>query len=110
MMFINFKGDINYYITDDVYLSQTSRYMVQLRGKYGISEFVYKIGWNERYIVAIQYDLKYQNNNSGYKSPDKSKENYYIVDLEEEKLIGPLTKDEFYKYDCSSIKMKRTTT
>ncbi len=107
---INFDGEVEFYITDDIHLSQTSRYMVSLGGKFGIKPFVYKIGWNDKYIVAMQYGLKYRDDFSGYKVPDKTKVNYYIIDLYEEKLIGPLSLEEFNQYDCSSIKMKKTTT
>jgi len=58
----------------------------------------------------MQYGLKYRDDFSGYKVPDKTKVNYYIIDLYEEKLIGPLSLEEFNQYDCSSIKMKKTTT
>ncbi len=105
---IDFGGNCEYYITDNVYLSQTSRYMVSLDGKYGIYPYIDKIGWNDKYIVAIRYDLKYENDYNDYKIPDKSKAYYYIIDLEKEELIGPLTKDEFEQYDCSSIRMKKT--
>ena len=93
-----------YYLTEDIYLSQTSQYMISLRGKYGIQPCVYKIGWNERYIVALQYEMEFEVD----RRPDKTKPQYYIIDLEKEEKIGPLTKDEFYEYDCSSIKMKKT--
>lgn len=108
--YIDFKGTVNFYITDDIYLSQTSRYMVSLGGKYGIPAYVYKIGWNDKYIVALQYDMIIKDEHSKYKIPDKSVENYYIINLEDDTKIGPITKEEFNKYDCSSIKMKRTST
>ena len=102
---INFKGNVYYYITDEIYLASTSRYMVNLGGKYGIQPCVYKIGWSERYIVALQYEMEFGID----REPDKTKPQYYIIDLEKEEKIGPLTKEEFYQYDCSSIKMKHTT-
>lgn len=70
---IDFSGKGEYYITEDIYVSQTSGYSVTIRGKFGIPAFVYKVGWNDKYVVAMQYDLMNESNSSNYKAPDNQK-------------------------------------
>lgn len=115
IFFIEFNfGSSTYYIKNDVFLFQSSRYMVSLKGKYGlVPACVYKVGWNRKYVVALQYDLMDDPKDfreNPYQIPDKSKPNYYIIDLEKEELIGPLSEKEYMEYDCGWIWLKRTTT
>lgn len=99
-----------YQINDNISLSGYSRYSVSLKsnGKYNIPSFIYKIGWNEKYIVALQYDLAFRNDYNSYLVPDQSAEHYYIIDLEHEEQIGPLSSEEYFSYECSNIEMKIT--
>lgn len=107
--YIDFNGNMEFYINDSIHLECTSRYMIFLKGSFYIPEYVAEIGWNDEYVVVLQYDLIMTDNISKNKIPDKSKSNYYIIDLKENKMIGPLTLEEFNEYDCSSIKMKKTS-
>lgn len=59
-----------------------------------------KLAWNEKYILAKQLGLKrqYPNDpNNTYEIPDESKVSYWILEVVEGKIYGPLTEDEFIK-------------
>lgn len=61
---------------------------------------VTKIAWDEKFIIAEQlgFKRKYPDNpNNTYMEPDESKMSYWILNVEESKLFGPFSKDEFVK-------------
>lgn len=106
--------DIEYYITEDIYLYRTSRYMIRLKGEYGdpnvdegIPACIDSIGWNEKYIVILQYNLKRENEYNSYLIPDKTQSNYYIIDIKSKEMIGPISKKEYQEKKIENIKLKK---
>lgn len=102
--------DGNFYINDNIYLNSTSLYQTKLIVKFEketrvIIPCVFKIGWNEKNVTVLQYDIIVENN---HEYLDKSTANYYVISLDDETVKGPFSELEFDQYECSSIKMKRT--
>lgn len=95
---MNEKG--KYAIHDKYELYSVSAYTINLGGPVSIKECVYKVGWNDDYVVVLQYDLDEDG------KPDKSEPHYYIIEVETDNLIGPLTKEEYKEYPCSKIRMR----
>lgn len=55
-----------------------------------------KLAWNEKYILAKQLGLKrkYPDNvNNTYEIPDESKVSYWILEVGNVKIYGPLTEE-----------------
>ena len=111
---INTNG---YKIGKDYQLYRTSNHIVGIAPIGGwssdeeiIPAKVVEIAWNDEYIIAKQYDLKDENDYNGYKIPDETKENYWILNMEERKRIGPLSKEEFsdklFELELSGLKLK----
>ena len=106
--------DLKYYITEDIYLYRTSRYMITLKGEYGdsndnegIPACIDSVGWNEKYIVILQYNLKKENEHNSYLIPDKTQSNYYIIDIKTKEMIGPISKKEYQEKKIENIKLKK---
>ena len=106
--------DLKYYITEDIYLYRTSRYMITLKGEYGdsnddegIPACIDSVGWNEKYIVVLQYNLKNENEHNSYLIPDKTQSNYYIIDIKTKEMIGPISKKEYQEKKIENIKLKK---
>ena len=60
-----------------------------------IPEYVFAVGHNSEFIIAKQHPINGFEN--GYEI-DKSKTNYFIVDIRNEaKVVGPLNKSDFSK-------------
>jgi hypothetical protein len=61
---------------------------------------VTKIAWDEKFIIVEQlgFKRKYPDKpNNTYMEPDESKVSYWILNVEESKIFGPFSKDEFVK-------------
>lgn len=57
---------------------------------------VIEAAWNENYILAKQLDLiEDPNNQNGYQIPDSTSEYFWIIELQSNTVIGPLTEKEF---------------
>ncbi len=50
---------------------------------------VFEYGWDERYIVAKQYAQK------NYYEVDTTKVNWFIVDMKNDEVYGPMTESEY---------------
>lgn len=97
-------------IIENIFLECTSRYMISLRSEkeqYFIPEYIEQIGWNDNYIVVLQYDLVLQNSYNGYTIPNRDKKNYYIIDLRKKSVKGPISEDEYKKANLNHIKLKK---
>lgn len=99
--------DWQFRISEDIFLERTSKYMVSLKGDYFIPEYIDRIGWNNDYVIAQQYDLVNENDYNDYKVPDKTKTNYYIIDIKAKTIEGPLDEKEYRKRKVDSIKLKK---
>lgn len=64
-----------------------------------IPEKVTELVWNEKYILAKQLGLKrkYPDADYSYEVPDESKVSYWILEVANGKVYGPLDEDEFNK-------------
>jgi len=58
-------------------------------GEAVVAPTVFAAGWNNDFIMVIQHP------GDGFHPPDKSVSNYFILRLKDEKLFGPLAKDQF---------------
>ena len=82
--------------------------------EYCLPTKIVEIAWNDRYIIAKQYELVDRNEYKGdtYKIPDKNKVNYWILDSLEKERYGPYTLDEFNEqlefYNITNLKLKPT--
>ena len=95
-----------YVINDNYYIYRTSTYHLILNGKHYIPAFIDSIGWDDEYIVALQYDLEY----GVADEPNWSKPNYYIIQLEDDTLIGPLSPEEYENSEYSYLELKKINT
>lgn len=97
-------------IINDIILECTSRYMISLKDKhnqYYVPSYIDKIGWNENYVVILQYDLILKNSYTGYTVPNKDKENYYIIDIRKKRIDGPMSKTDYQYANIKEIKLKK---
>lgn len=87
-----------------------SSYSIDLGSKKGIhiNAYIDKVCWSNNCIVALQYDLVRENDYNSYEVPDFSNKNYYIIKLENDELIGPLSIEEFKKNECSNVPLIKT--
>ncbi len=73
-----------------------------------IPEKVIKLAWNERYVGAMQYEVKRNEDFSWY--VDTSKAFYWIMDTQERKRMGPFTLEEYEKecvnYGLQDLELK----
>lgn len=54
------------------------------------------VGWNDDFILVMQYSMmKDPKSSNGYEIPDKSKMNYWIIDIQQNQIIGPLNLLDF---------------
>src|SRR5271157_357885 len=62
---------------------------------------VYQVGWNDKYLIAATHPVikrKYPDNpNNTYTEPDDSVVYWWIIDLNSNRLFGPLSEPEFEK-------------
>lgn len=52
---------------------------------------VYEVSWNKKYIFAKQHPFEYYTG----KGPDTNITNYWIIDMDAEKRMGPFNEEEF---------------
>ncbi len=98
--------DCEYVINSDYKLWRSSSYSVRLIGPQSISMHIDSIGWDDNYIVALQYDIEFGVDDE----PDWSKPSYYIIQLEDDTLIGPLSTEEYENSEYSYLELKKINT
>lgn len=102
LLFVNDE----YVINSDYKLWRSSSYSVRLIGPQSISMHIDSIGWDEEYIVVLQYDYLFGVDDE----PNWSKPNYYIIQLEDDTLIGPLSPEEYENSEYSYLELKKINT
>ena len=101
-----FVNEGKYVINSDYKLWRASSYSVKLIGPQSIPMHIDSIGWDDNYIVALQYDIEFGVDDE----PDWSKPNYYIIQLEDDTLIGPLSPEEYENSEYSYLELKKINT
>ncbi|MWV44317.1 DUF3997 domain-containing protein [Paenibacillus sp. HJL G12] len=65
---------------------------------------VASVGWNDDFILAMQYSMmKDPTSSNGYEIPDTSKMNYWIIDIGQNQIRGPMNLTDF---DETKTKLK----
>lgn len=103
-------GEGTYYITDDIYLVRTSRYMVSMQKDENVhvllQPFVAEIGENDKFIIIKRYNMKRANEYNSYQIPNDDSQEMYVIIKENEELLGPLDEDEIKEYVIRGTKFK----
>lgn len=90
-------------INTGYYLERTSRWVVRLKGNAFVDMFVSSIGWDEKNMVVLRYPHNRYANDVG---PDWNNPEYYIVSLEDDTMIGPLTQEEYEESEYTHVELK----
>ena len=117
-VYSRFTDNSNYYIIKDYALVQSSVHVVRIiPTEYPVSKNnsippeVNRIAWNDRYIIAEQYEL--MNWNEPYKPTklNKDKINYWILDTEVRVAMGPYDirtfESELKRLNLTDLKLKK---
>lgn len=100
-------GDYDISLSGGYSLIRSSGHMITINKKTGdgvweealIPEKVTELVWNEKYILAKQLGLKrkYPDADYSYEVPDESKVSYWILEVANGKVYGPLDEEKFNK-------------
>ena len=116
-IYLHFTTNSNYYIIKDYILSQASSKVVTIEPtstnnqNNSIPPKVNRIAWNDRYIIAEQYELMNWNEPHAPKILNIDKINYWILDTEVRVAMGPYDirtfESELKRLDLTDLKLKK---